>query len=449
MDVTIRPMTVEDTAAVGVVHVRAWQAAYRGAMPDDYLDALRAEDRANMWRSIVEADRPGIQRKVIEVETGIVGFAVYGVEQGTVDDPAVGELIAINLDPDHWRQRLGRTLLRHVTAELADLGYRRAVLWVVAENTRAGSSTRPRAGCSTAPNGSTPSRAPRSTKSAMPATCQAESFRCACGRADAYGAAAEFGASQHGALSRSQATRIGLSPRHIHRLIDLQLIRERLPGVLVFTCLPVTTKQEPWIATHASGGGFVAGFESAAWLHGLDGFDGEPPPIEVIGAPGRRLRGIADAACAGWPARPNVSIGQGSRGLGSCIACWPSAAAGRRTRGSNGWSNAAFSCRVFRPGHASTRFATTMGGWSVGSTWRAYRSGSVSRRTASGSTSARGRDSMTRSETTTWRWPAGISGTSAGTQRIARQTRLRDGSTRSSPSAEQSTSASRFRGLRD
>lgn len=137
MDVTIRPMTVEDTAAVGVVHVRAWQSAYRGAMPDDYLDALRAEDRANMWRSIIEADRPGIQRRVIEVESGIVGFAVYGVEQGTVDDPAVGELIAINLDPDHWRQRLGRTLLRHLTAELADLGYRRAVLWVVAENTRA------------------------------------------------------------------------------------------------------------------------------------------------------------------------------------------------------------------------------------------------------------------------------------------------------------------------
>jgi hypothetical protein len=39
--------------------------------------------------------------------------------------------------------------------------------------------------------------------------------------------------------------------------------------------------------------GFVAAFDSAAWLHGLDGFD-RPPPPEVIGAPGRRIRGIDD-----------------------------------------------------------------------------------------------------------------------------------------------------------
>lgn len=37
--------------------------------------------------------------------------------------------------------------------------------------------------------------------------------------------------------------------------------------------------------------GFVAAFEAAAWLHELDGFD-EPPPTEVIGARGRRLRGL-------------------------------------------------------------------------------------------------------------------------------------------------------------
>lgn len=108
---------------------------------------------------------------------------------------------------------------------------------------------------------------------------------------DAYGAVAELGASQHGAFTRPQATRIGLSPRDIRRLLDLRLLVEPVPGVLVFAGAPATVKQELWIATHACGGGFIAGFDAAAWLHGIDGFD-QPPLVELIGAPGRRHRGI-------------------------------------------------------------------------------------------------------------------------------------------------------------
>jgi hypothetical protein len=47
--VTIRRATVQDAPALGRLHVRAWQAAYRGQMPDDYLDGLRPEERAAGW----------------------------------------------------------------------------------------------------------------------------------------------------------------------------------------------------------------------------------------------------------------------------------------------------------------------------------------------------------------------------------------------------------------
>jgi GNAT superfamily N-acetyltransferase len=130
-------MTVDDTPAVGIVHVRAWQAAYAGVMPDEYLDGLCAEDRADMWRRIIDQPPPNGHHVVIEAAGEIVGFAAHGEERGTVDDPAVGELIAINIDPAHWSHGYGRTLLRHVTAELTAFGYRRAILWVVTENDRA------------------------------------------------------------------------------------------------------------------------------------------------------------------------------------------------------------------------------------------------------------------------------------------------------------------------
>ena len=136
MNVTIRPMTVDDAPRVGELHVRAWQAAYRGVMPDAYLEGLRAEERAEMWRAAVEADRADVGLDVIEADEQIAGFACYGPQHGG-DDPSTGELVAINLDPDHWRLGLRRQLIRHVTSELGRMAYRRAVLWVVRENDRA------------------------------------------------------------------------------------------------------------------------------------------------------------------------------------------------------------------------------------------------------------------------------------------------------------------------
>jgi hypothetical protein len=54
--VTVRPAALPDAPAMGRAHVRAWQAAYRGHMPDDYLDGLRAEDRAAHWEGALRRE---------------------------------------------------------------------------------------------------------------------------------------------------------------------------------------------------------------------------------------------------------------------------------------------------------------------------------------------------------------------------------------------------------
>jgi ribosomal protein S18 acetylase RimI-like enzyme len=133
---TIRHAQLGDAERIAVIQVRAWQATYRGVMPDAYLDELDVADRAAYWGRQVLALLPG-QRLTVIVDDGVVvGFAAAGPEH---DGRAagVGELYAINLDPQVWGRGLGRALLRHVTAELAGLGYREAVLWVVPHNDRA------------------------------------------------------------------------------------------------------------------------------------------------------------------------------------------------------------------------------------------------------------------------------------------------------------------------
>ena len=117
--------------------VRAWQAAYRGIMPDDYLDGHRAEQRAAMWQRVLADLGPDRWVQVLIVGEELVGFASCGPELADVSDGETGELYAINLDPDHWGRGLGRVLLAEVTRGLADVGYHTAVLWVATGNERA------------------------------------------------------------------------------------------------------------------------------------------------------------------------------------------------------------------------------------------------------------------------------------------------------------------------
>lgn len=134
-----RAPTPEDAEALGAVHVHAWQAAYRGGlMPDDYLDSLSAEERAEMWRTALEQP-PGPRRSrfVVESTSGsVVGFILVGPEGGD-DGTLVGELFAINVDPDHWGTGAGRALHDAGIEALRDAGFDRAVLWVHPDNARA------------------------------------------------------------------------------------------------------------------------------------------------------------------------------------------------------------------------------------------------------------------------------------------------------------------------
>jgi len=135
--VTIRPAGVDDADAVGEVHVRAWQSAYRGMMPDDYLDTLQAQEHATRWREHLVAPSSPAELFVAVDDHRVVGFASVG--PALDDDVAsdVGQLYAINLDPDVWGRGLGRALLSAVTDRLSGLGYVEAVLWVVPDNQRA------------------------------------------------------------------------------------------------------------------------------------------------------------------------------------------------------------------------------------------------------------------------------------------------------------------------
>jgi ribosomal protein S18 acetylase RimI-like enzyme len=118
--------------------VRAWQAAYRGLMPDDYLDGLAVDDRTDQWTRILTSE-PDPPRAVFVTEDDhgrVVGFVAVGSERD-VTDATRGEVYAIDVDPDRWGRGVGRALLAAGCGHLRGVGLATAVLWVHRDNARA------------------------------------------------------------------------------------------------------------------------------------------------------------------------------------------------------------------------------------------------------------------------------------------------------------------------
>jgi GNAT superfamily N-acetyltransferase len=121
---------------LALVQVRAWQAAYTGLMPQAYLDGLDVAERAGAWRQRLVERREDARTLVATVERQVAAFTAFG----SARDPESGdggELYALNVHPDHWREGVGSALLSASHAGLAELGHHRTVLWVVAGNVRA------------------------------------------------------------------------------------------------------------------------------------------------------------------------------------------------------------------------------------------------------------------------------------------------------------------------
>jgi GNAT superfamily N-acetyltransferase len=135
----VRRAGPQDAAAIAVVHVRSWQGAYRGLLPQEYLDGLDPADRVERWRQSLErAGWPAAGTLVAVHDGQVSGFAHVGPTRDCgAGDARVGEVNAIYVLPAAWDTGLGRALMTAALGELAAAGYESAMLWVLESNARA------------------------------------------------------------------------------------------------------------------------------------------------------------------------------------------------------------------------------------------------------------------------------------------------------------------------
>lgn len=129
----VREAIEDDVAAI---HVRSWQAAYRGFLADELLDGLSASEREESWRELLR-DRDGRWLTLVAEQAGdsLVGFCSVATPSREAEPgEATAEVGALYVDPEHWRQGAGGAMLAVALGELQEFGFREVILWVLPEN---------------------------------------------------------------------------------------------------------------------------------------------------------------------------------------------------------------------------------------------------------------------------------------------------------------------------
>jgi ribosomal protein S18 acetylase RimI-like enzyme len=135
----VRRAILADAAAIASIHVRGWQSAYQGIIPDSYLAALSIDDRTRTWgESIAAGATPdGGTIFVAESDNAVLGWMTCGPSRDASAPAGTGELHGIYIDPLTWGHGIGTALMESCLEELRSRGFVRATLWVLTENVAA------------------------------------------------------------------------------------------------------------------------------------------------------------------------------------------------------------------------------------------------------------------------------------------------------------------------
>lgn len=130
---SLRPMTPADADAVALLHATSWRSAYRGIVPDSFLDHDVFAERQAVWRERLQgpATAPAFGIVAEDAASHMIGFAY--VLPG--HDPVCGTLVDnLHVDPAHKGGGLGRRLLQAVVRELGSAHTQPLHLWVLDQN---------------------------------------------------------------------------------------------------------------------------------------------------------------------------------------------------------------------------------------------------------------------------------------------------------------------------
>ena len=130
----IRRATTADAAEIANVHINSWREAYRGLLPQSFLDDRPLDFRRcfEVWKRVV-ADETQVTFVAESKDHGVVGF----VNGGDARDAAYRgycEVWCLYLLRRYHGQRVGIRLLKAYFDVFLEKGLTKGYLWVLKDN---------------------------------------------------------------------------------------------------------------------------------------------------------------------------------------------------------------------------------------------------------------------------------------------------------------------------
>ncbi|MGW2695592.1 N-acetyltransferase family protein [Streptomyces sp. NPDC001296] len=133
----IRDMTFADCRRVSEIRVGGWRTAYRGLVPQSYLDTLDVDADAEQRRArLAQGDGRAVDL-VAERGGETVGWAAHGPYREGEVRTGDAELYALYVAPGLLGSGIGRALLTEAARRCTAAGHPRMHLWVLKGNVRA------------------------------------------------------------------------------------------------------------------------------------------------------------------------------------------------------------------------------------------------------------------------------------------------------------------------
>ena len=135
----VRSAAPDDAETIETVRVATWKHAYRGIVPDGYLDKLEVRERGLAWWAERLATPPTVRHRCFVAEAGgeLVGFVtVEPTRDADLDAVQIGEVGGVYVLPEHWGRGIGRALMERAVQTLRSAGFSAAMLWTLERNAR-------------------------------------------------------------------------------------------------------------------------------------------------------------------------------------------------------------------------------------------------------------------------------------------------------------------------
>ncbi len=133
-----RKATAEDAADMSRINAKSWKSAYRGIVPDEYLDTLEENHWEEYFSGLLAREEVQGQKAYVLSHVGeALGSIVYGpardedkAEQGWA------EIVACYLDPAYFDKGIGGQMLTPALEDLKEKGFEKVFAWVLEGNSR-------------------------------------------------------------------------------------------------------------------------------------------------------------------------------------------------------------------------------------------------------------------------------------------------------------------------